>query len=560
VAWLLFGLLVLVGGVYVTGYLLTSDRVPRDTTVAGVDIGGLRPAAARTALSQELTEERYAPITVRARGASTTLDPRVVGLDIDVAASVEQTGPGRSWHPARIWDAIVGGEDYDPVLLVDEQALRAAVDGFAEEADRPARNGAVTFDEDGVDVRPASTGEVIDREKAVRRLQEAYPETAEVRLPVRRVQPTITDAEVSAAMDEFANPALSGPVSLVVGEQQAVLRPEDFGPALRLEPERGVLVPRLDEDALVRRLDQRLEDKPLAAKDATVRIVGGHTDGRPEVIPGKKGVTFDRQEVLDGFLDVVVQGDAGRTLRVSAETTEPDFTTEEAEALGIVEKVSEFTTYFPHSDYRNTNLGRAAQLINNTVLKPGDVFSLNKIVGERTAENGFVKGFIIADGIYKEDFGGGVSQVATTTFNAMFFAGLEDIEHKPHSFYISRYPIGREATVAWPHVDLRFRNDTDYGVLVEAWIDPSTPSSQGAMHVRMWSTKVWRIKAGQSAQYNFTDEETRTIDAEGCVPNQGYDGFEIDVYRYFYRPGSDKLHHRETFHTVYTPSDTVICV
>ena len=94
--------------------------------------------------------------------------------------------------------------------------------------------------------------------------------------------------------------------------------------------------------------------------------------------------------------------------------------------------------------------GRAAELVNGTLLKPGEEFSLNEVVGERTAENGFTKGFIISDGVFKEDLGGGVSQVATTTFNAMFFAGLEDVEHKPHSFYIDRYPVGREATVAWP--------------------------------------------------------------------------------------------------------------
>ena len=76
-------------------------------------------------------------------------------------------------------------------------------------------------------------------------------------------------------------------------------------------------------------------------------------------------------------------------------------------------------------------------------------------MGERTEANGFTKGYIISDGILVQDLGGGVSQIATTLFNAMFFAGLEDVEHKPHSFYIDRYPIGREATVAWGAVDLR---------------------------------------------------------------------------------------------------------
>ena len=149
-----------------------------------------------------------------------------------------------------------------------------------------------------------------------------------------------------------------------------------------------------------------------------------------------------------------------------------DFRTADARKLRIREQVSAFTTYFPHAAYRNTNIGRAAELVDGTILEPGETFSLNDTVGERTRANGFTKGFVIEDGVYKEDLGGGVSQMATTTFNAMFFAGLKDIEHKTHSFYIDRYPVGREATVAWGSVDLRFQNDTPYGVLITAAVTP----------------------------------------------------------------------------------------
>ena len=116
----------------------------------------------------------------------------------------------------------------------------------------------------------------------------------------------------------------------------------------------------------------------------------------------------------------------------------------------------QFTTYFPYLEYRNVNIGRAAELINGTVLKPGETFSLNGVVGERTRANGFTEGFIIQGGKFKKELGGGVSQSATTTYNAMFFAGLKDIEHQPHTLYIDRYPPGREATVAWPSLDLKF--------------------------------------------------------------------------------------------------------
>jgi len=255
----------------------------------------------------------------------------------------------------------------------------------------------------------------------------------------------------------------------------------------------------------------------------------------------------------------VVRPDGERVMEVPAQVVEPEFTTEDAEALAITEQVSEFTTYFPYAAYRNTNIGRAAEIIDGTIVGPGETFSLNGTVGERTAENGFTTGFIISNGIFKEDLGGGVSQMATTTFNAAFFAGMTDVEHKPHSFYIDRYPVGREATVAWPSVDLRFRNDTPYGVLIHAHLTPSTPSSQGVVTVRMFSTQYWDITTKTGERYHFTSPETRTLDTKDCYPNTGYGGFDVDIWRYWRRVGSDAVERTEKMHTTYIPSDTVIC-
>ena len=184
---------------------------------------------------------------------------------------------------------------------------------------------------------------------------------------------------------------------------------------------------------------------------------------------------------------------------------------------------------------------------------------MNDIVGERTRENGFTEGFIISNGILKEDLGGGVSQLATTLFNAMFFAGLEDVEHKPHSFYIDRYPVGREATVAWGVLDMRFRNDTEHGVYVQSFIRPSTPGTQGSVTVSLYSTKVWDIEARASNRYAYTQPEVRYLQTDDCYAYTGSQGFQIDVFRDFRRPGKDKVVRTEKFHTVYTPSDSVRC-
>ena len=150
--------------------------------------------------------------------------------------------------------------------------------------------------------------------------------------------------------------------------------------------------------------------------------------------------------------------------------------------------------------------------------------------------------------------------MATTTFNAMFFAGLEDVEHKPHSFYIDRYPIGREATVAWGAVDLRFRNDTPYGVLIDTSFTDSTPTSSGAVTVTMWSTKWWKITTSTGERYNLTQAKVRRIDDLKCHANEGFGGFDIDVVRSFEPVGENTgSREDEVFHTTYTPSDTVIC-
>jgi vancomycin resistance protein YoaR len=376
-----------------------------------------------------------------------------------------------------------------------------------------------------------------------------------VPLEATEVEPEVSEKNVRAAMDEFANPAMSAPVILVLDNEDVVVRPEAFSSALSMKPVDGKLEPRVDQKKLTAAIRSAMKSGSLSPKPATVRLV----DGEPKVIPGKNGVTFEPDEVSEKFLSLVVADDTERTLEVETVVDKPDFTTEDARGLNINEVVSSFTTEFPHADYRNTNLSRAAELVNGTVLKPGETFSLNGTVGERTAENGFAKGYIISDGVYKEDFGGGVSQVATTLFNAAFFAGLEDVEHKPHSFYIDRYPIGREATVVWGALDLKFKNDTPHGVLIQSWVNPSTSSSSGQMNVRLWSTKYWDITAGVSERYDITKEKTRYIQGKNCVEHEGYGGFDIDVYRYFRRVGSDELVRKETMHTTYTPSDTVVC-
>ncbi len=546
----------LLGAGYVGAYLGAQDKTPRGTTVAGIDVGGLRLVEAAAALRDGLASRAEAPLTIEVDGQEQTVSPAEIGLGVDYVGSVREAGAGRSWDPVWLWDYYTGGKDLEPVVSVSELTMDDYLADLAASTGRPPRDGKVIFRGTRVREVEPRVGRAIDPAQAREAIVAAYlSDDPTASLDLVDTPPDIDEADVREAVDTFANPAVSASVTLVFGDNRVRLQPRDFAATLSLRPSNGKLEPHVDQKKLLRLVDEQVASDGGAPVDATVALV----NGRPKVIPSKPGVRFDPGEVTAAFTAALTRPEGQREAQVAAEVRQADFTTKEARALKIVEQVSTFTTYFPYAEYRNINIGRAMELIDGTVLKPGETFSLNETVGERTAENGFVKGFIIQDGIFKEDFGGGVSQSATTTFNAAFFAGLEDVEHKPHSFYIDRYPVGREATVAWPTVDLKFKNNTPYGILIQAGITPSSPSAQGSATVTMWSTKYWEITTSVSDRYNLTQPKTRRIDTEDCYPNEGYGGFDIDVTRHFHLPSDPSQDRDEVMHTRYTPSDTVIC-
>lgn len=555
VLWLLLGLLVVFGGLYVAAHYAAGDKVPRGTTVSGVSIGGHPQAEAADRLRAGLAEQVSAPIEASVDGTPVTVEAVEAGLEVDYAASVAEAGGEESWDPVRLWNYFTGGDDLEAEVVVDEAALAALVTRLDAEHGRTPREGALAFEGARITDTEPRTGRSLDPTATGDALAAAWLKGSTAELDLREDQPEIDAGDLADARQSFANAAVSGPVTLTFEQSSVRLQPADYTPALSMEPVDGALVPRLDAEALATMLEGKvaIDGAPV---DATVALVGG----RPQVVPAKPGVTYDEQQITDGFLELVAASGDQRTLAVDAKVARPDFTTKDARALQIREQVSTFTTYYPYAEYRNVNIGRAAEIIDGYVLKPGETFSLNDTVGERTEANGFTEGYVISDGILIQDLGGGVSQMATTLFNGMFFAGLEDVEHKPHSFYIDRYPVGREATVAWGAVDLRFRNDTPYGVLIDTNVTPSTPSTSGVVTVSMYSTKHWDITTSTGERHNVTQAEVRRINTLRCHPNEGYGGFDIDVTRYFEPVGANtETRAPEVFSTTYTPSDTVIC-
>jgi vancomycin resistance protein YoaR len=222
--------------------------------------------------------------------------------------------------------------------------------------------------------------------------------------------------------------------------------------------------------------------------------------------------------------------------------------------------VSRFTTHYPPGQPRVINIRRAARLLDRTVVPAGGRFSMNQTLGMRTRARGFVAAPMISGGIHINSVGGGVSQVATTLYNAAFFAGLRLIAHTPHSFYISRYPMGREATISWGGPELVFQNDWDSALLMRL---RTTPRS---ITVWFYSQKDGRVVSTVTgAPHNFVRPRTVYVKDATLPPgtrrvlqSAGGSGFTVSYTRRVYR--DDSIRRNEQYTWTYSPENEVIAI
>ena len=185
----------------------------------------------------------------------------------------------------------------------------------------------------------------------------------------------------------------------------------------------------------------------------------------------KPGYAIDIDGTSKAVEDLFNSGKYTGTIDVLTVVTQPEITEEMIrEEFGLVG--SEWTVT-DGNDNRNNNISQACDNINGTILEPGEVFSFNEVVGQRTYDNGFLPATVIAGGEYKQDLGGGICQVSTTLYNAVLMTDLEIVERHPHAWPSEYISPGLDATVDWPALDFKFKNDTDFQIVIVTWWDPS---------------------------------------------------------------------------------------
>ena len=550
----LIGALLVLGVLYTIGFIMTGLRMPANATIGGVEVSGMSPGDARAAVDRELSPRVGEDVVLKHEGKEFTVTPKAAGLTFDLDQSIEDAGGNHSADPRKMFGLLFGTHATDPAVDADIDELTGIARSIASTVDREVVEAQITFPKKKPTPREPKAGLVVRKADTVRAVISGYlVARGPIDVPTALVDPTVDSNGLKEAMKTIAEPAVSGPVVIKVGKKRVNLPVSAYAPALVVRVKDNELKPEIDPEKLAKPLTNSTTGIGKKAVDATVRI----RNGKAVVVPGKEGVGLQPEEMAEKLVPAITESGDARSVEIDAEVVDPEFTTADAKKLKIKERVSSFSTYFPYAVYRNINQGRAAELIDGTILEPGETFSMNDTVGERTAANGFTKGTIISGGVFREELGGGVSQVATTTYNAAFFAGMDDVEHHPHAFYLDRYPMGREATLYFGSLDLRFKNSTKYGVLINAYVNPSTPGRQGEMHVELWSTKVWNIKAGLSSKRNFREPGKQYDDTKRCVPQDPIQGFDVDVFRTFMQGG--KVVKRETDTAVYQAADHVIC-
>ncbi len=302
----------LVAGLYVGAHALTSDRLPQGSRVGAVRVGGLTPAGARQKVGRETAELATRPLEVVVDDRSFRLSPADLGLEVDVAGSVAQVPVGRSWDLGAMWEELVGRSEVPLLPVAVGDALETRVDRIAERCDEPAVEGDVRFEGGRADAVYPRAGHLLDRAGAVEAIEAAYPaDGSPVQLALRDAPPVVSGAEVSRVMRAFANPAVSGPVTYRFGRGVVVVvRPDDFGPALRMAAVGPRLRPRVDADRLWSLFG--IVDRVYPADSAGLRRfrVGDRVLTRAEVAAQL------REQVVAGFLDVVRRPQGSRVVEL----------------------------------------------------------------------------------------------------------------------------------------------------------------------------------------------------------------------------------------------------
>ena len=535
---LALGLLLLLSVGAVALYEFTHlDRIYHGVTVAAIPLGGLTIDEASTAIADALTPYPGKPITLRADERLWLLSPSDLGVSVDAReAALRAYEVGRAkiqtvtpWAALRSdlvdqWNALRHGHPVNPSIYYDENSLAYALKRVAREVDLPPKEGALTITGLEVFGTAGVSGQQVDvattHARLIDLLRRGEGGTVDLVTQERPAVVTSVETVVASATALLAEPLLLTAQTLD-GVQRFSVDRGTLRDWLILSPALGAdgtvdLAVSLDREAvagylaeIAASLDRRAHDARLDYDPVSNQVIVLSTSQPGQLLAGDSGLAA---------LESALLGDeVSRDIGLPVTRLEPKVDSTRIDEMGIVELVSQGTTYFRGSSRdRVHNIVTAAEKFNGVVIPPEEEFSFNAHVGDVTAANGFADSLIIWGDRTAVGIGGGVCQVSTTAFRAAFFGGFPIAERWAHGYIVSWYgEPGLDATIYTPDVDFRFRNDTGHYLLIK----PEVDTAQGSITFYFYGTRPDRtVETAPAEVSNVREPEKPLYQEDDSLP------------------------------------------
>ena len=519
------------------------DTILPGTEIAGIDLGGMTAREAGVALLR-LGAEKYDGLTVTAElplDNTLTISAWEAGLSYSAGDAAEaawqygRTGDRLAdtltWLKAEYYGKNTFSWDGELQVSLDEQAVRDIVAAAAVSIDEQLLRSGIDISETEIRITKGASGLTLDEEAVTAQFIDALlsgrggsftyesepdpDETFDFQGLYDELYAEKAEARIYYARDYDAE-----------GHIIAPLEQADYKPLYdRMKPEN-----RPEETRVIPELPEGIEfgDQPYVITRSVV------------------GISFDVAAAEAAW----AAAGYGETVTIPLTVDAPERSTEDYEAMLYADVLSKNwsqfrwklrdsyleecrTAYFGSTDNRVSNLRKACEILNGMVLMPGEVFSYNEALGERTPENGWLTATAYANGETRQEYGGGICQVSSTLYNAALYANLQILERECHQFQVTYLPWGMDATVSWGWPDLKFRNDKDYPIRIVAWLDEESKD----VCIRIVGTDVDHIYVlMRFNNWQYYDDTDTYHDAKG---NPLAVGMQAGTWRELYHDGED---------------------
>ncbi len=471
-------------------------------TVGGIDLEGMTKAEAKQLLADVADRICTEDLVIRVMDTTAVLSPADTQIQADMAEAVN----------AAFREGATGSFDLVPYLRLNTNAIRSAVDSLGAQYNTDLSQSVVQF-----------LGQCPPLEADAAATEQNLVLSITLGLPEYGLD---TDALYQQVLDAYNNGIL-----------------EVFGQCSELKPE----IPDLDAlyaQSYIAPVDAAMDPKTF------------------EISTDSYGYHFD----LEAAKAALSEADYGETLEFPFRKISPTVTATELSSRLFCDVLGSAQTPYKGKDTnnRNTNLAVACEAINGTVLLPGESFSYNDTLGERTAEAGYKEAPSYVGGLTVDTFGGGICQVSSTLYYSTLLADLQ-IDKRYNHGYVSDYIAkGMDATVTWEGADFRFTNNTNFPIRIEAF------RADGYVNVKIIGTEErdyyvkMSYKVYETTPYETIYEEYPADNPEGYTDGQEivtpYTGYTVQTYKEKYSKETDELLSKDKWtYDVYKKRDKVIC-